>query len=88
MRNDFDESDFIHGMKSTLLSTVYFRSQWRVSPTLLNGTIPFYDGVPREMPPQNFTRAIRINDQMGYVDLPEWDAEVGNILSPCNIIKR
>ncbi|XP_047515132.1 glia-derived nexin-like isoform X1 [Pieris napi] len=72
LRNTFEEDELSKGICAVLISTVYLRARWRSPPTLLNGTFPFYDD---ERAPERNARMIRINDIMGYADLPEWDAE-------------
>ncbi|XP_045486517.1 glia-derived nexin isoform X3 [Pieris rapae] len=70
LRDTFEDHELSEGVCVILMTTVYLRARWRSPPTLLNGTFPFYDD-ERE----RNARMIRINDIMGYADLPEWDAE-------------
>ncbi|XP_045513116.1 glia-derived nexin-like isoform X2 [Pieris brassicae] len=72
LRNTFEDDELSEGVCAVLMSTIYLRARWRSPPTLLNGTFPFYDD---ERAPKRNARMIRINDIMGYADLPEWDAE-------------
>lgn len=76
MSDTFDKRDFIYGIQVALLSTLNFRSRWRTSPTLLNGTRPFYTADSVLNAPQRSSRALRINDVVGYADLSEWNAQV------------
>lgn len=73
MRDTFDDDELSEGVCAVLITTLYVRARWRSPPTLLNGTLPFYDD---ERVPKRTTRMIRINDIMQYADLQEWDAEV------------
>ncbi|CAF4784173.1 unnamed protein product [Pieris macdunnoughi] len=81
LRNTFEEDELSKGVCAVLMSTVYLRARWRSPPTLLNGTFPFYED---ERAPERNARMIRINDIMGYADLPEWDAEVSLVKHTVN----
>lgn len=60
-------------MCAALLSTAYLRARWRAAPTLLNHSRAFRRPSPAA---PGDTRALRLTDQLGYADLPDWDAEV------------
>lgn len=64
-------------MAAIVTTTLYFRARWRTAPTVLNGTKPFHDA---DDAPERTVRMIRLNDIMGYADIPEWNAEVSNKL--------
>ncbi|XP_072936085.1 serpin B12-like isoform X2 [Epargyreus clarus] len=71
MHSTFEEEELSNGICAVWLTTLYMRARWRSAPTVLNGSRPFYDG---NAPPRT-VRMIRINDQMKYASLDEWDAE-------------
>nr|XP_012547720.2 serine protease inhibitor 29 isoform X1 [Bombyx mori] len=72
IHNTFTKDDITEESNAIFLTTVYIRGRWRSAPTVLNGTLPFMDV---ENTPQRNVRCIRINDNMRYADLSEWDAE-------------